>query len=137
MKSWKELVEWFKSLGCDEEDAKILADKVKVQGYELVVNPETAEIGSGGQYFGSGGYWHGYKVWLPKVEEQDLPLDYTETFVKAGIFEVIDKRKYDNGFVSGVWYTIKPKVRPLIISHSRGDEIGNGRRFNAEVFVWY
>ena len=129
--SWKELFEWFKSLGCDEEDARKLADKVKVQGYELVVNPEKAEVGRGSQYFGSGGYWHDYAIWLPKNYE------YIEDLEKTEIIEVIEKREYDNGFVSGVWYTIKPKVRPLIISHSRGDEIGGRRIFNMEIFVWY
>ena len=128
---WKELVEFFKKIGCHEEIAKKLADKIKVRGYVLVVNPETAEIGSGGQYFGSGGYWHSYGIWLPKGYK------YIEELEKAGIIEIIDKERYDNGFVSGTWYKIKPKVKPLIISHSRGDSIGQGRRFNAEVFVWY
>jgi len=124
--NWRELVEFFKKLGCDEDEAEKLADKVKVSGYRLVVNPETAKIGSGGQYFGSGGYWHSYKVWIPKDFER-----------LEDIVEIIDKESYDNGFVSGIWYTIKPKVKPLIISHSSGDDIGGGRRFNAEVFVWY
>ncbi len=122
---WKELVELFRKLGLEKEDAEYLADRIKVDGYELIVNPETAKIGSGGQYFGSGGYWHSYKIWLPQNKKLDE------------VAEIVNKEGYDNGFVSGVWYKIKPKIKPLVISHSRGDGIGQGRRFNAEVFVWY
>ena len=122
---WKELVELFRKLGLEKEDAEYLADRIKVDGYELVINPESAEIGSGGQYFGSGGYWHSFRIWIPKGAKLNE------------VAEILDKKGYDNGFVSGTWYKIKPKIKPLVISHSRGDGIGQGRRFNAEVFVWY
>jgi hypothetical protein len=125
LETYKELVEFFMELGCTQEQANKLADKIKVSNYDLIVNPETIRIGTGGQYFGSGGYWHDYKIWTPKNKKLEE------------VGEIIDKDGYDNGFVSGVWFTIKPTVKPLIISHSRGDCIGNGRRFNAEVFVLF
>jgi hypothetical protein len=36
------------------------------QDTRIVENPETAKIGSGYQYFGSGGYWHYYKILYPQ-----------------------------------------------------------------------
>jgi len=123
--TWQELKQKFQNLGCTEKAAEALADKIKVHGYSLIENPKTIEVGSGGQNFGSGGYWHDYHIWIPKGKSLNE------------VGTIIDKRGYNNGFVSGAWYVIKPTVKPLIISHSRGDGIGNGRTFNAEVFVVY
>jgi len=113
----------FQGLGISQRDAEKLAVKVK-SGYSLIRNPTTIKVGEGSQYFGSGGYCHSYKIWVP---------------TGAGLREVgslLDLESYDNGFVSGTWYTIKPTKAPLVISHSRGDKIGHGPRwFNREVFV--
>ena len=111
------------------EGIRSLVEKYRHTGVKAIENPNTAVIGSGYQYFGSGGYWHYYKILYPKNKRLEE------------VAEIIEVKREDNGFVRKTWYTIRPKVKPLLIYHESGDCVGNInnpiRYFHIELFVWF
>jgi len=125
-KTWREWIQYFEELGVDRTSAEKLADKVKVQNYDVVEvhREDLYHVGEGNQVFGSGGYHHDFKIWIPSGSKLE------------DIAEIVDKEGYETQFISGIWYTIKPKDKTFVISHSRGDGIGQGRTFTKEIIVY-
>ena len=99
-------------------------EKLSQEGYKVIINPPSARIGQGGQYFGSGGYVHRTKVIYPEGKKL------------KDVVEIISYERYDNGFISGVYWKITPKIKPLVLKHYSGDIINGGRNFNQEIFVF-
>jgi len=127
MRTYREWIDYFCALGCCKDDATKLADKIKLGNYDVIElsNEDTFLIGDGAQHFGSGGYYHGFRIWVPK--DADL----------EEIAEIIDKKTYHDSFIDGIWYILKPRSnKPFIISHGRGDGIGEGRVFAREIFIF-
>ena len=127
-KNYEEWVRYF-SMFVDKDIAKKLSRKVVEQGYvvEEVENDDVFNIFDGWQYFGSGGYIAGYKIWKPK--------DAWKCDLEA-IVEIVDEYTEDNGFVVREIYTCKPRNIPFVISTSETDGIGGGRVFARSIIIY-
>jgi len=91
------------------------------EGYGLIVlkKGEEAKVTEGSSYFGSGDYSAYYEV-------------------LRGNVRVIDKKSWDNGFVSAVDYIITATETPTVVCALASDGISrSGRRyFQREIIVW-
>jgi len=50
--------------------------------------------------------------------------------------ETPEKSDYSDQFISETVYTIKPKRRPIVVTNSASDDIGDGRTFFRRMFIW-
>jgi len=102
-KRWPEWVEYFEGLGLEEEDAQMLADKVKLNQHDVVLlkKGDIFEIGVGTGEF----YYERYEKWFPydrRIEE---------------VVEVYDKRGVEEKYKERKVYLLKPGDKTFVISY--------------------